>query len=211
MALWNSEDNQPLLSGLIGNSPHLAARLDSNDVARLLDTLKAGQFVKNALTGILSNVRVWDYPAGTQRDLADAFAAMLGGGVRLEIDDPYLLKDDRARRALISLLTTLQKNGAVYDYVALTWREKRPGEDGETAEVQQAEMKRLLLAAGFDIEIFNLSYRSHRERRAFHDRVMRARLGPVGPSSRLIKWDISSGVGNLMDPSCEAKIYLRTE
>jgi ATP-dependent helicase YprA (DUF1998 family) len=211
MALWNDEDDQPLLSGLIGNTPYLAARLESDAVAQLLDTLKAGQLVKNALTSILSNVRVWDYPAGMPRDLTEPFAAMLGGSVRLEIDDPFLLKDDRARRALVALLTSLQKKGASYDYVALTWREKHPGEQGDTPEVQQNEMKQLLLAAGFDLNIFNMSCRSHRERRIFHDRVLRARVGPLNTSRRSIQWDLSSGVGNLMDSSCEAKVYLRTE
>ena len=210
MALWNDEGDQPLLAGLLGDAPHLAAKLEVDAVAGLLDTLKAGQLVKNALTGILGNVRVWDYPAGMPRDLTETFAAMLGDSVRLEIDDPFLLKDDRARRALIALLTALQKQGASYDYVALTWREKYPGEPGETPEVQQSEMKRLLLAAGFDPDIFNMRCRSHRERRTFHDRVMRARVGPLDPSSRSIQWDLSSGVGNLMDSSCEAKVYLRT-
>ena len=211
MALWNDEGDRPVLAGILGNAPYLAARLESNAVTGLLDTLKAGQLVKNALTGILGNVRVWDYPAGMSRDLSEPFAAMLGESVRLEIDDPFLLKDDRARRALIALLTALQKYGASYEYVALTWREKYPGEAGDTPEVQQNAMKRLLLAAGFDPDIFNMRCRSHRERRAFHDRVVRARVGAPTLPSRLIQWDLSSGVGNLMDSACEAKVYLRTE
>lgn len=211
MALWNDEGDRPVLAGILGNAPYLAARLESNAVAGLLGTLKAGQLVKNALTGILGNVRVWDYPAGMPRDLSEPFAAMLGESVRLEIDDPFLLKDDRARRALIALLTALQKYGASYEYVALTWREKYPGEAGDTPEIQQNAMKRLLLAAGFDPDIFNMRCRSHRERRAFHDRVVRARVGAPTLPSRLIQWDLSSGVGNLMDSACEAKVYLRTE
>ncbi len=211
MALWNNEGDSPLLAGLIGDAPYLAANLEHDIVANLFDALKAGQLVKNALTSILGNVRVWDYPAGAPRNLTETFAAMLDNTVRLEIDDPFLLKDDRARRALIALLTTLQKDGASFEYVALTWREKYPDEAGEGPEIQQNEMKRLLLAAGFDPGIFNMRCRPYRDRRAFHDRIMRARVGPPGPSSRSIQWDLSSGVGNLMDSSCEAKVYLRTE
>lgn len=210
-ALWNNEGDHPLLAGLIGEAPYLAANLEHDVVANLIDTLKAGQPVKNALTSILGNVRLWDYPAGMPRNLTETFAAMLGNSVRLEIDDPFLLKDDRARRALIALLTILQKAGAFFEYVALTWREKYPDEWGEGPEVQQNEMKRLLLAAGFDPGIFNMHCRPSRDRRAFHDRIMRARVESTGGSSRTIQWDLSSGVGNLMDTSCEAKVYLRTE
>ena len=207
MALWNDEGDQPLLAGLLGSVPYLAANLSVDTVEGLLDTLKVGQPVMNALTGILCNVRVWDYPAGTPRDLAGTFAALHGDGVRLEIDDPFLLVDDRSRRALVTLLTTLQTHGASFDYVALTWREKRPGDAGDIPEVEQSEMERLLVGGGFDPGIFNMRCRPYRERRTFHDRVMRARVGPLNASSRPLQWDLSSGVGNLMDPSCEAKVY----
>lgn len=207
MALWNDEGDQPLLAGLLGSVPYLAANLSVDTVKGLLDTLKVGQPVMNALTGILCNVRVWDYPAGTPRDLAGTFAALHGDGVRLEIDDPFLLVDDRSRRALVTLLTTLQTHGASFDYVALTWREKRPGDAGDIPEVEQSEMERLLIGGGFDPGIFNMRCRPYRERRTFHDRVMRARVGPLNASSRPLQWDLSSGVGNLMDPSCEAKVY----
>lgn len=210
-ALWNEGGDAPLLAGLIGDAPYLAANLEHDIVANLIDTLKAGQPVQNALTGILGNVRVWDYPSGTPRNLTETFAAMLDNTVRLEIDDPFLLKDDRARRALIALLTTLQKQGTSFEYVALTWREKHPNEVGEGPEVQQNEMRQLLLAAGFDLGIFNMHCRPYRDRKVFHDRVMRARIRPPGQSSRSIQWDLSSGVGNLMDTMTEAKIYLRTE
>lgn len=211
LALWGEDADRPLLAGLLEGEQYLATDLDDESVAGLLAALKSGEPVKHALTGILGNVRVWDFPAGKPIDLAAAFAPLLDRTIRIEIDDPFLLKDDRARRALIAFLVKLQSEGASYEYVSLTWRKKHPNEAGESPAVQQAEMEALLASAGFDKGIFNLNHRSFRERREFHDRIIRVRLADGDQQSRVLQWDLSSGVGNLMDPSCEAKVYLRTD
>ncbi len=211
MALWTDANEEPLLTGILGDTNTVASRLEEEAVAKLFETLKAGVPVKDALTGILGNVRVWDYPAGRVRDLAQTFAPILDHVIRLEIDDPFLLKDDRARRALTDMLSKLQTLGVEFEYIALTWREKHPNDQGETPDVQRGAMERLLKECGFDLGIFNLNYRSYREKRMFHDRIMRARISTDGVPGKPIQWDLSSGVGNLMDQSCEAKVYLRTD
>lgn len=210
LGLWGEDADRPFLSGMFEGQQYIATGLDGESVSQLLEQLASGQLVKDALTGILGNVRVWDYPAGKPRDLTAAFAPLLGKTSRLEIDDPFLLKDHRARNSLITMLSQLQALGARLEYVGLTWREKRPEEYGETQDEQRAAFLELLDKSGFDPGIFNLRCRSYRERRAFHDRVVKARFFDGDPHGSSVQWDLSSGVGNFMDKDCEAKVYLRT-
>lgn len=63
---------------------------------------------------------------------------------------------------------------------------KNPNEHGEAPNQQQKAMEDLLMAAGFDAGIFNLRLRSHRERREFHDRIIRVRLADYDQETRVL-------------------------
>ena len=209
MAVWSDDGDRPLLAGLLGKPVHIAVGLDEAVTDELVERLKCGQLVPGAFAGILGSIRVWDFAAGVPRDFEAIFAMARGHVTKLEIEDPFLLKDYRARRAVGELLSMLKQQGTQIDNVALTWRENHPRDKGEAPETQRVEMERILVNSGHSEIPLDMHYRSYHDRGAFHDRVMRAEIvGPNGRVSRL-QWDLSSGVGNLMDRSCEAKVYLR--
>jgi ATP-dependent helicase YprA (DUF1998 family) len=210
LAVWTDQGDRPLLAGLLGERQFIAAPL-GDEAAQMLQTrLMTARPVEGALASILSNVRVWDFAAGALRDFDAVFSLARGTVDRLEIADPFLLKDDRARRGLNALLSTLKNKGADVDRVLLTWRENYPEDGAETAVCQRNEMTRLLKAAGHDDLVVEYFPRPWRDRRTFHDRILKMRVTDEEGSSKDVQWDLSSGVGNLMDVSCEARVYLRT-
>ena len=211
LALWPAETNGPLLGKLLDGQQFIAPDLEDESTAEILNFLSDGQPVANSLTSIIGNVRVWDFPSGKTADLRSSFAPILEHRIRMEIDDPYLLKDRRARKALLSFLKSLREDGTTFEYLSLTWRENHPNDPGDPWSIQQSEMQELLHGADFDLNLLNFNCRPFRERRGFHDRTIKARLTDTGNSDRVYQWDLSSGIGNLMDPQFEAKVYLRTE
>ena len=87
--------------------------------------------------------------------------------------------------------------------------DNHPRDQGETLETQRAEMERILMNSGHSEIPIDMHYRSYHDRRAFHDRVMRAEIAGSNGQVSQLQWDLSSGVGNFMDRSYEAKVYLR--
>lgn len=208
-ALWTGEGDQPLLGGVLGLRNYVASPL-SEDVARDLHaSIGSAQHVDGAFAPVLANVRVWDFPADTPRDFEGIFALARGTVGRLDIADPFLLKDDRARRGLNALLTRLKAEGADIRELSLTWLEKHPREDGDSVRTQRAEMERLLKLAGHDTIPVQMKARPYQERAAFHDRILRMSVVEPNGDVRHHQWDLSSGVGNLMDSRREARVYLR--
>lgn len=208
-ALWTDESDHPLLAGLLGDRNDIASPLTEEAAARLQSSIGLARPVENAFAPVLGSVRVWDFPANTPRDFEGVFALARGTVTRLDIADPYLLKDDRARRGLNALLSRLKTEGADIRGLSLTWLEKHPRDDGDEVLVQRQEMERLLQMAGHDHIPTEMKARPHRDRAAFHDRIVRMCVIGADGEARSHQWDLSSGVGNLMDPSREARVYLR--
>ena len=210
LAIWTDQGDRPLLAGLLGDRQYIASPL-GNEAAQMLQTrLGAARPIEHALASILSNVRVWDFPAGAARDFKAVFSMACGTVDRLDIADPFLLKDDRARRALNALLSMLKDGGADVNRLILSWRENYPEDGAETVAVQRSEMSRLLTAAGNHDLATEYFARPWRDRRTFHDRILKMRVIGEDGVPKEIQWDLSSGVGNLMDKGCEARVYLRT-
>jgi ATP-dependent helicase YprA (DUF1998 family) len=168
LAIWVDQGDRPLLAGLLGERQHIAAPLGDAAAQDLQTRLRAARPVPGALGSILKSVRVWDFSAGVPRDFEAIFAMARGTVHRLDIADPFLLKDDRARRGLNALLTKLRDGGADVERLQLTWRENFPEPGAESSSEQRTEMIRLLGAARHDDLSVEFYPRPFRDRRTFN-------------------------------------------
>lgn len=210
MAIHCDESDRPLLDQLLPGRNFLSASLSQEDSDQLLKIVGEARRIPNALTGILANTRRWEFKPGDRRDLIEAFAlARQGSRARFILRDPYLLKGERNRRSAVDFLSALTRMGVAIEAATMVWRPDDPRQTTgipESVAAQETDLRYRLKQANLgDIRVQFSPYLPRRGGH-FHDRQIMAEYTD-GDSRKTLRWDISSGVDNLMDPSKEAVIY----
>ena len=138
------------------------------------------------------------------------FSDITGRSVRLQIEDPYLASGDRNRAALAEFLVTLQKLNVEIKSLTLAWRPPRPdgraGYAEERPEDQQRNLSERLRKIGLGAGVVHLKPRMSRLSH-FHDRVVTAVIDGDGSKVASFRWDITSGVDNLMERDRQCSVF----
>lgn len=211
MAFFSDETDRPLLDALLPGRTFVCSSLTEEDAGKLLPIVGRSVRVGGALTGVLANTRRWDFAPGDIRELAEPFSiAASGEPAELTILDPFVLKGERNRRLATDFLAALVGLGVTLELVTIVWKPDdmhRADQATESVMLQESDFRVRLAKAG--IGNIRLRFNPHQHRRGahFHDRQLIIKMAGRKP----LKWDISSGIDNLMDPLKEAKIYVFSE
>ena len=160
--------------------------------------------------GLISlNSKAYRHEAGQPRDFKSIFAEISGQSIRLLIEDPYLASGDRNRGALVEFLRKLQDLNVRIAALTLAWRPARPGlgYQDERPEDQQKDLSERLRKIGLGSGIVHLKPRTSRVGH-FHDRIVTANIVSEGLAGRTFRWDITSGIDNLMERDRQCSVFL---
>jgi len=111
--------------------------------------------------------------------------------------DPYVGTADRNSEALRNLLNELKQRGRVVSELKIV---VSAGPNQDFIKNQIVRLKKHLKGLSKKIDIKPHARRSGH----FHDRVIYAH---VSGSAKPIRWDITSGIDNLMDQSKECSVF----
>jgi hypothetical protein len=137
------------------------------------------------------------------------FSVIAGKTVRLVIEDPYLASGDRNRAALVQFIATLQDLKIGIGILSLTWKPARPGPGyhDERPEDQQRDLAARLKRAGLPQNAVLFKPRTGRGSH-FHDRIITATVLDQNSGQTSYRWDITSGIDNLMERERQCSVFL---
>jgi hypothetical protein len=139
------------------------------------------------------------------------FSGITGQSVRLQIEDPYLATGDRNRGALTYFLRKLQELYVRITSLTLAWRPTRPGGVSSYAEEcpehQQRNLTDRLRKIGLAGGVVQFKPRTSRLGH-FHDRVVTAILEADADATTTFRWDVTSGIDNLMERDRQCSVFL---
>jgi hypothetical protein len=206
---YASNFEQPLFDELVGPALYLSASPIAEDwQARNKVNLRK---MDNVLAALERNTRAFRHNPGQPRDFKAMFGGIADQTVRLDIEDPYLATSDRNRGALVDFLQRLQQLNVRIASLTLSWRPARPnpGYTDERPEDQQRNLSDRLKKAGFGHGIVHLKPRTSRLTH-FHDRTITATIVTNGAPATSFRWDITSGIDNLMERDKQCSVFLTT-
>jgi hypothetical protein len=206
---YASNFDQPVFDDLIGPAVYLSASPASEDwQARNKVSLRK---IAGSLAALERDTRAFRHDPGQPRDFKAMFGGIAGETVRLLIEDPYLAISDRNRGALAEFLQKLQQLNVRILSLTLSWRPARPspGYTDERPEDQQRNLTERLKKIGIGGASLHLKPRTSRLGH-FHDRVVTATVITNGAPATSFRWDITSGIDNLMERERQCSVFLMT-
>jgi ATP-dependent helicase YprA (DUF1998 family) len=204
---YASNFEQPIFDDLVGPDPYLS----TSPAAENWQARNTTSLAKNDITFAASarDTKAFRHEPGDQRDYGAMFGSIAGQSVRLLIEDPYLAASDRNRKALVRFLQQLQHLSVQIVSLTLSWRPARPsaGAAGESPEHQQRDLTTRLGGIGFSEAMLHLQPRAPRLTH-FHDRSVIATTIANGAPTSELRWDITSGIDNLMERERQCSVFL---
>lgn len=201
---WAETAASPVLEGPLAGVSHFGRRaLSESWIGRNISGLSLR---KGVLEAFNARIRRFDYRPGTPRDLSPVFEAISGRQVDLHIEDPWCLARPLQRERLEQFLAMLKKQAVQVRRLTLVWEPGNTAELPIRAQIDEADRQlgRKGLFAQFRPDP------SDRSRRHFHDRFVEAvtvdNLAPIKA-----RFDITSGIDNLMAPQKECAVFLTLE
>lgn len=196
---------QPLTDDLIGASMFLATVPDSESWISQVDE-KPRKF-NNALSEVIFKSKAFHYEGGTIRDFKAMFSIIVGQKVQLSIEDPYLAHGGKNRDTLVKFLQKLQELNIDIQLLTLTWRP--PKRFDKSSDESPEEQRKLLVSALENVDIKTVKLKPRDPRLGhFHDRVVEAKVLGGKSSDVAFRWDISSGIDNLMRRYRQCNVFL---
>lgn len=207
-----AEHDRPLLDGILpGDCIFIEGAISAQTKAVVKEIRKRSKLEPNALVGFLQNTRRFEYRSGRRRNLDEVFAALSGAEeAEITVRDPYLLAGPHNLESTAQFLKHLNSLCSTVKAVRLVWK-YGIGSYGGRMERHSADLvSRLntkLRQGGLDPALVRHIPKRKGEGGHFHDRRVMVRLKRNG-SSEEYRWDLTSGVDNLMDTSREATVFL---
>jgi hypothetical protein len=201
--------DQPIFDDLLGAPIFLStSRRDADWWERESSGIRKieGAFGVTAL-----NTKAFRHDAGRPRVFKAIFANIAGRTVDLQIEDPYLASGPRNRTALVGFLSKLKGLGVDIASLTLAWRPARSDSSSDFKEERPEEQQRALSSElekiGFGSGVVHLKPRASRLAH-FHDRVVTATPVGDGADGMAFRWDITSGIDNLMERDRQCSVFL---
>lgn len=205
---FSAHFDTPIFDGLIMGSSYLSTSTSTEDwMARRKEDLR---HMQAALAATVLNTKAFRHAPGQPRDFKAMFSDIAGRTVHLQIEDPYLASGDRNRSALVDFIVKLQGLGVQISSLTLAWKPPRPTAGGpafERAEDQQRDLTTRLTKVSLGGACLRLRPRTSRLNH-FHDRIVTAVIDTEGGNGASFRWDITSGIDNLMERDRQCGVFL---
>jgi hypothetical protein len=211
-AIYSDVSPAPLLDGILVGRSFLAEALPSPEGKMLAALVATTQPAPNLLGRILANTHRFDYAPGASRNIADPFGVIKDAPrPNLVIEDPYVLSGDRNRKNAVAFLKEMNGLSAGgLGSVTIRWKEDSQSHSGprgyEPPYDQINAFKRLMVGAGVNCAKLQMFPLKPGRGGHFHDRQVIVDFAANG-IKRKFRWDLTSGIDNLMDISKEAKVF----
>ena len=207
-----ADHDRPLLDGLLpGDCSFIEGAISSQTKAVVEEVRKRSKLEPNALEGFLQNTRRFDYRPGHRRNLDEVFAVLRGAEeAEIMVRDPYLLAGPRTLESTAQFLKHLSSLCSTVKAIRLVWKRGSGSYGGVMGPYSNNlinRLNRVLRQVGLDPELVRHHPKRKGEGGHFHDRRVTVRLKRNG-SNQQFRWDLTSGVDNLMDKSREATVFL---
>ena len=212
MCFFVADHDRPLLDGLLpGDCIFTEGAISAETKAVVKEIQNRSKLEPSALEGFLQNTRRFEYRSGHRRNLDEVFAVLSGAEeAEITVRDPYLLAGKHNLESTAQFLKHLNSLCSTVKAVHLVWKHSTSSYGGAIGR-HSADLVNLLnkelKQAGLDPELVRHIPRRKGEGGHFHDRRVTVRLKRNG-SSQQYRWDLTSGVDNLMDTSREATVFL---
>ncbi|WP_419860439.1 DEAD/DEAH box helicase [Candidatus Palauibacter sp.] len=202
--------DRPLLDGLFrGDSAFWEGAISEATAANIEAVKQASRRESNALGQLRFDTKHFDYPPGRSPDLAALFAPLKNAeGATITIRDPYLLTRDHNRASAATLLGYVNSLCGGMQSATLVWKHDASSRSQWNSNDAIYGFKKELARRGLDSVHIKYAPRRRGEGGHFHDRRMIAKVTRSGETKRF-RWDLTSGVDNLMDQSREASVFFR--
>ena len=160
------------------------------------------------LENAVAKLRKFRFAPNDRRDFAAMFKPAVGRKVAVTIRDPYIGTNRQNRETLAEFVDKLLDTGILVERLTLVWNpgnRSRPEEERLTANEQcnglKAAIRRTRFGGAVELKPHNAGRDGH-----FHDRTVRAEARD-GAKPDVIRWDISSGIDNLMRQKKECTVF----
>lgn len=198
---YSLTNDAPLLDGALSEVTHQDSR--SAPESWLGQFQAEVQEISSPFSEASANLRAFRYSPGEKRNVAEIFQAMRGRTVKVVIEDPWCGVRPQNRKKLADFIGTLERGGISMNDLTIVWNPF--ADDFETPQAQTQDLKKQLALANVKATPI---FKSRDKRTGhFHDRVVLMKTIDEGEiiSGR---WDITSGIDNLMSFHKECKVFL---
>ena len=210
-AIFTDEPDRPVLTDLLPGKIYLTDSLTEDDEQELQSIIGNARFVESALGSIVARTRRWDFDVGEIRDVSEPFYVLQDSANEFVIRDPYLMAKPRNRENFVEFLKAIDRTNMLPSEIVAIWRiqRHRPNDNRSAESVGELtrDLQLRLNKAGLDgLKILHKP-QSDRISTHFHDRRIEAVVSYPDGEKRF-RWDITSGIDNLMDATKEASVFL---
>jgi|GEM_PF-4462332 len=221
-AFYSNESDRPVLAGaVVGDmftfsTPVIAAEDDA-----ALTTLRArllnGPVIQNAFVNLKNDSQTFDFKVnpGIPRNWQAAFAALSGKQIEtLTIADPYLLSGRSAQKSAAAFVHALVSlGGGAFKRIQLRWKQGGAGPKGTGLQPNDEKAARdnfcdALKRSKSGVATDAIEFKAVKlfPNQDFHDRRVTATYMD-GTVKKSLRWDVSSGINNLLDSAKESVVY----
>ena len=207
-----AERERPLLDGLLPSSCVFVEGAASTETKAVVEGIRRqSRRERGALDHLIRNIRRFEYLPGKRRCLSEPFSPLKGADeAKITIRDPYLLSGAHNRESTAGFVKFLNSLCDGIKGVTLVWRLESPtylgGSEGHNSGDSIPQFKSVLQRHGLNPDLIRYSPQHRGERGHFHDRRVTAVVHRNGSEERY-RWDLTSGVDNLMDKTREATVF----
>lgn len=155
------------------------------------------------LSEATAKLKAYRFSPGDKRDVASIFHAMDGRQVKVVIEDPWCGVRPQNRKKVADFIGTLERSGISICDLIIVWNPY--ADDFETPEVQIRDLEKQLSLSNVRA---TPTFESRDKRSGhFHDRVVLMETQDDGEDISG-RWDITSGIDNLMSLHKECKVFM---
>ena len=203
------DSDRPLLDGLLAAGSVFVEGAISNTTGVQIERVKEGSRREaDALAQFLRDTKRFDYRGGQARDLNEIFAPLRNvETASVAIRDPYLLSREHNLESAADLLAFLNSLCGGILRASLIWKWDPSLRSGLSSSDAVRQFKTRLTIRNLDPDRIRYVPKRKGEGGHFHDRRVIAYVTRSGERKQF-RWDLTSGVDNLMDPSKEASVFL---
>ena len=210
------QPERPLFDGVLpGGRVFVEGKASEETKATLAEIRRLSHREHDALGQFVSNIQRFEYRPGSRRNLREPFAPIQGAEeTAITIRDPYLLSSTGNRESAAEFVKFLNTLCTSIKCVTLVWRKEDPshswGDRGTQSDDSISGFKSILREHGIGVGVVRYAPQRRGQGGHFHDRRVTATFRKNGREERH-RWDLTSGVDNLMDQSREAAVFASRE
>lgn len=195
--------DRPLLDGLLpGDLAFVEGTISNTTKALIKRVRQRSRPESDALGQFLRDYTGFEYLPGKPRDLSQLFAPLRNGEeAHIRIEDPYLLSGEHNVESAAELLACLNSICGDMRTAKMIW--KRDARSSEAIQGFKSKLK------GRKLGSVRITYPPRRKSEGghFHDRRVIADVTQNGERVQF-RWELTSGVDNLMDQTKEARVFM---